>query len=95
MGVLIDVITIGLQTGAIYALIALGLALVFKATKVLNFAHGEIGTTAAFIAYWVMTALDGAGILVNPEAPGTLTGQELLVDVVPALLTGAVLGVVT
>lgn len=95
MGVVIDVITIGLQTGAIYALIALGLALVFKATKVLNFAHGEIGTTSAFVAYWVMVTLDSSGVLSNPDNPGTLTGAQLLVGVVPALLVGAILGVVT
>lgn len=95
MGVMIDVVTIGLQTGAIYALIALGLALVFKATKVLNFAHGEIGTTSAFIALGVMRLLQSAGILDNPDAPGMLTGAQLLVAVVPALLVGAVLGVGT
>jgi branched-chain amino acid transport system permease protein len=95
VGIIIDVITIGLQTGAIYALIALGLALVFKATKVLNFAHGEIGTSSAFVAYLVMVGLDNAGILGSADAPGTLTGLQLLVAVVPALLAGAILGVIT
>lgn len=95
MGVLIDVVTIGLQTGAIYALIALGLALVFKATKVLNFAHGEIGTTSAFVALGIMTLLDGVGFLDDPDLPGVLTGPQLLVATVPALLAGALLGVLT
>lgn len=95
MGVLIDVLTIGLQYGAIYALIALGLALVFKATKVLNFAHGEIGTSSAFVAFGVMSLLDRSGILNDPERPGFLTGPQLLVAVIPALLIGAVLGLCT
>ncbi len=95
MGVLIDVLTIGLQTGAIYALIALGLALVFKATRVLNFAHGEIGTSSAFIALAVMKLLNSAGILTDPENPGFLTGPQLLLAVIPALVTGAALGVLT
>lgn len=95
MSVVIDVFTIGLQTGAIYALIALGLALVFKATKVLNFAHGEIGTSSAFIALGVMTLLERGGILSNPDRPGLLTGGQLLLAIIPALLTGAIFGVGT
>ncbi|MGI9015880.1 MAG: branched-chain amino acid ABC transporter permease [Euzebya sp.] len=95
MSVILDVLTIGLQTGAMYALIGLGLALVFKATKVLNFAHGEIGTSSAFIAFAVMKGLDGLGILDNPDAPGTLTGGQLVLAVIPALVAGAVLGVGT
>ena len=39
----------GLSTGSIYALVALGLALVFKATGILNFAHGEFVTLGAYL----------------------------------------------
>jgi branched-chain amino acid transport system permease protein len=96
VGIVLDVVTIGLQTGAIYALIALGLALVFKATRVLNFAHGEIGTSSAFVAYLIMTALDGCGPFAGGSTePCSLTGGQLLVATVPALIAGAVLGVVT
>ena len=87
MGVILDVLTIGLQTGALYSLIALGLALVFKATKVLNFAHGEIGTSSAFVAFVIM------GLVAGPDAD--LTGGHLLIAVIPALLAGAVLSVLT
>lgn len=38
----------GLSTGSIYALVALGLVLVFKATGILNFAHGEFVTLGAY-----------------------------------------------
>ena len=41
----------GLTTGAIYALIALGLVVVYRATKVVNFAHGEMFMLAGFIAW--------------------------------------------
>ena len=41
----------GLLQGASYALIALGLALVFGTMKVINLAHGELVLLAAYIAY--------------------------------------------
>lgn len=50
----VDVLTavvIGVQQGAVYSLVALGLALVYRATRVFNFAQGELGTLPAFVAY--------------------------------------------
>lgn len=91
MALLLDVVVIGLQTGAIYALVALGLALVFKATKVLNFAHGEVGTASAFVALAVMQAVQALGVGDGER----LTGLHLLVAVVPAILAGGVLGILT
>ena len=41
----------GLTTGALYALVALGLVVVFKATQVVNFAHGEMFMFGGFFAY--------------------------------------------
>lgn len=41
----------GLLQGASYALLALGLALVFGTMKVINLAHGELVLLAAYIAY--------------------------------------------
>ena len=41
----------GLITGSIYALIALGFVLIYKASRMANFAHGEFVTYAAlFVA---------------------------------------------
>lgn len=37
-----DIIVPGLSTGALYALIAIGFALLFRVTGVLNFAHGNL-----------------------------------------------------
>ncbi len=42
----------GLLTGAVYALIALGLTLVYGVLHIINFAHGALLTTAMF-AVWV------------------------------------------
>jgi branched-chain amino acid transport system permease protein len=41
----------GLLSGSSYALIALGLALVFGTMKIINLAHGEMVLLAAYIAY--------------------------------------------
>lgn len=41
----------GLSTGSIYALVALGLALIYRSTRILNFAHGDITTAGTFIAF--------------------------------------------
>jgi len=41
----------GATTGALYALIALGIVIVNKATGVINFAHGELLMVSGFIAW--------------------------------------------
>lgn len=47
-------ITTGLATGSIYALVALGLALIYRSTRILNFAHGDIATAGTFLAFTLM-----------------------------------------
>ncbi len=46
----------GLSAGSTYALVAMGLVLVYQASRVLNFAHGDIATMATFIAYTLVSA---------------------------------------
>ena len=41
----------GLTTGSLYALVAMGLVVVYKATGVVNFAHGEMFMLGGFLAY--------------------------------------------
>jgi len=41
----------GLTSGALYALVALGIVLVYKATGTINFAHGEFLMISGFLAY--------------------------------------------
>ena len=50
-------IILGLISGSIYALIALGIALVYKSSRVLNFAQAEIGTLTLYATYGVTVAL--------------------------------------
>ncbi|MFA5786539.1 MAG: branched-chain amino acid ABC transporter permease [Actinomycetota bacterium] len=42
---------LGLMTGGIYGLFALGIALVYRGSRTFNFAQGEIGTMGLFIAF--------------------------------------------
>lgn len=43
----------GLSAGAVYALLALGLVIIFRGTGHLNFAQGEMSMFAAFLAWWL------------------------------------------
>jgi sulfate-transporting ATPase len=47
----VNFVFIGIVVGSIYALYGLGLTVVYKATRVPNFAQGAIGTTVAFVFY--------------------------------------------
>jgi branched-chain amino acid transport system permease protein len=44
----------GLATGGIYASLALALVLIYRATRVINFAQGEMGMFSTFIALWLI-----------------------------------------
>lgn len=47
----------GVAIGAIYALVALGLVLTYKATEVLNFAHGDVLMASAFVGWGLIVGL--------------------------------------
>ena len=51
--ILIPAILNGLLTGAVYALVALGLTLIYGVLHIINFAHGALLTAAMFAAYFV------------------------------------------
>ena len=47
-----------LSLGSIYALVAIGLAMVFSILRLINFAHGEVLMLGAFVTYyWAKTGL--------------------------------------
>lgn len=52
-----QVIFNGLYTGAQYALVALGLTLIFALMNVLNFAHGQLYVLGGFVTYYVYGAM--------------------------------------
>jgi ABC-type branched-subunit amino acid transport system ATPase component/branched-subunit amino acid ABC-type transport system permease component len=51
MSDLMPFIVIGLTTGSVYGLAAVGLVLTYKTSGVFNFAHGAIATVAAYLFY--------------------------------------------
>ena len=49
--ILVPAVLNGLMAGAIYALIALGLTLIYGVLHIINFAHGALLTAAMFAAF--------------------------------------------
>ncbi len=90
----------GLLTGGIYALVALGLVLIYKASRVFNFAQGHILMVGAFVAWWfaenmgfsVWLAFAAAigvaallGLAIERVALRPLIGQPILATVMMTL----------
>src|SRR5258708_18066289 len=55
------IIVSGLVSGALYALIASGLSLVWGSLGVFNFAHGALLMAGAYVAWWI-SAPEGLGL---------------------------------
>ena len=49
---------IGLINGSFYALLSLGLAVIFGMLQIVNFAHGAFYMMGAFAAYFLLTLAD-------------------------------------
>ncbi|MGD9504881.1 MAG: branched-chain amino acid ABC transporter permease [Syntrophobacteraceae bacterium] len=58
---IIDVIISGLITGAVYALMAMGLTLIYGVTKAFNFAYGSFYTMGGYIAWMLLVPIAIAG----------------------------------
>ena len=53
MSYFFQIVVSGIVVGSIYALAALGMVLIYKSSKVLNIAHGQIIAAGAFITYFL------------------------------------------
>ena len=73
--VLFGQLLLGLINGSFYALLSLGLAVIFGMLNVINFAHGALYMTGAFVAYFLLQYL-GIGywpaLLLAPLIVGAL-----------------------
>ncbi|NRD80169.1 branched-chain amino acid ABC transporter permease [Bacillus sp. BRMEA1] len=78
--VLID----GLSLGAVYAVIAIGYTMVYGILELINFAHGEIFMTGAFIGTAILLTFTGFGLLSFMPAILVL----VIVLLVTSILTG-------
>lgn len=77
----------GLSLGTIYALLAVGFVIIFKATQVLNFAHGAIAAMGAFLVAGFANVFDIPGRWM-PGAPEWIgwVGSVFIALVVMALI---------
>lgn len=55
--ILVPAVLNGIMTGAMYALIALGLTLIYGVLHIINFAHGALLTAALFAVYFANNSL--------------------------------------
>ena len=77
LGIVVPSVLNGLTTGAVYALIALGLTLIYGVLHIINFAHGALLMVA--LAITPLRQLTGQPVLLRTAPPvATPTGQRLL-----------------
>ncbi|HEX7000864.1 MAG TPA: branched-chain amino acid ABC transporter permease [Trueperaceae bacterium] len=82
-GEVLQVLVSGATIGSVYALVALGLVLVYRTTRILNFAHGDVGVLGTFIAYVLFT---------NLQLP---FGASFVLALVAAAIIGAIIYLTT
>ena len=64
----------GLAAGSLYVLVALGIVLLFRSSRVLNFAHGDLATFTTFLAFTLLArgARFGVAVPVSLAAAAAL-----------------------
>lgn len=72
----------GIFVGLVYGLLAVGLVVVYRVSRIVNFAYGETGMLAAFVFF---------GIRLE-DGPNGLTDHGILVALPAAMLLGAAVG---
>ena len=82
-----EMVVEGLSLGTIYALLAVGFVIIFKATQVINFAHGAIAALGAFLVGSAAKILNIPGRWI-PGAPAWVAwvGAVLMALIVMALI---------
>lgn len=88
MDTLIQLVVSGLALGAIYALVALGFVVIYRASKVFNFAQGDFLTVGAFL----MSSLASAGVPWGIALIGSMAGTGLLSAAVERLMLRRMIG---
>ena len=60
MNYFLNLLFSGIAVGALYGLIAMGFAMIYKVSRVVNFAQGEVMMLIAYIAYSAAKFSDGS-----------------------------------
>ncbi|MGQ9856036.1 MAG: branched-chain amino acid ABC transporter permease [Fervidobacterium sp.] len=76
---MINQILLGLSTGAMYSLVAIGLVMMYKVSGVMNFAFGNMGMFATYITWWFLSSL----------------GLNIYFSIVVGIIFAAVMGILT
>ncbi len=80
----------GLTAGTLYGLVALGIVLLYRSSRVLNFAHGDLATLAAFVGFTLLRRIQPRTVLpIVPQA----TWWTFLPAMAGSLLVAALVGV--
>lgn len=105
MDALLNAVAQGLLLGGVYALIALGVVVISKATKVFNIAHGNLMMMMAFFAWWLLTDIGlplwaaaplvvvfsvVVALAIERSVIRPLVGRPMLIPFVAMLLVGLV-----
>ena len=90
MTLLLQELVVGITTGAIYALIALGYTMVYGIIELINFAHGDIFMIGTLISNTIFGLL---GITNNSQPTGLTLAAVLIITCLGAMLVCALLGV--
>jgi branched-chain amino acid transport system permease protein len=88
---LLQVVVLGSVAGVIYALFAIGVSVLYRGTKTINFALGEVGTFALFVFWYLSTdrglpmlfglvAALGVGILLTVGFERTVIARMVSAD---------------
>ncbi len=75
MRFLAELVLSGLAIGAVYGIIAMGFAVIYKATGLVNFAQGELTMIVAYVAWTISTTVSGNVVVV---AVGSLLAAVLI-----------------
>ena len=91
MTLILQELIVGISTGAIYALIALGYTMVYGIIELINFAHGDIFMIGSLVSIVILGAF---GITATSQPTGLTLVGLLVIACVGSMLACAVLGVV-
>ena len=89
MQYLIQLLISGLAIGAIYGLIAMGFAVIYKSTGLVNFAQGEMTMIVAYVAWTISTTISGNVFIV---AVGAIVAAVVLGLVIERVVMRPMLG---
>ena len=84
----VNALVSGVALGGIYALIALGFVIIYRATHTLNFAQGTVLTFGAYVTYWFSGPVKGVAF----DSPPSLFRLNYFVSIIVAMVVLAGFG---